>query len=381
MDINLLKDKEVEEGKSRKKTGSVGIELTRPKKEKDDTKKQVKKGGMSEFFTKLFKRKKKERILSQKVVKKEENVRKVSHDKIKELKKEKKEDILQVEIDQKAGSSKKIVREEPKPIKIEKQEPKIISKDKGEMEPNAGDREKEEDKKPKRKFFTWSSPKDDAGKQKKDISTKKGDSKKTSDEKLTKIIPLEERIQSLDVNLIPDDVLVKLEPKSKLQQLALAVGIIAVLVGLIYGYMMYQESKIEGDIQEVMIEIDSVELELNNLGDIREDALVLKRQIDSVSQLLNSHIYWSQFLAYLEKYTLSNVYYKNLAATKAGVVTLTASAVDLATLADQYLLFQNASDFVENVTIESAVSAQETEDTEIASDAVDFSISLTKLIW
>ncbi|MBU2235549.1 hypothetical protein KKA01_00640, partial [Patescibacteria group bacterium] len=77
---------------------------------------------------------------------------------------------------------------------------------------------------------------------------------------------------------------------------------------------------------------------------------------------------------------LPDVYYKNLAATKAGIVTLSASAVDLATLADQYLIFQNASDFVESVTIESAVSTQntaDTEDNEIGSGAVDFNISLT----
>ncbi|MBU1074741.1 hypothetical protein KJ705_01545 [Patescibacteria group bacterium] len=377
MDINLLKDKEAIGEKSRKKTGGVGIELTRPNKEKDETKKRVKKGGMSEFFAKLFKRKKKERILSQKVVKKEEKVKKISHEKIKESKKIQSAGVLQVEIDKKTSAAEKLVTDEPSPTNVEKRELKSIDRDISEMESKPEILEKEEDKKPRKKFFTWSSPEDDSKNKKNIVANKKEDTKNGIDKKLTKVIPLEEKIQSLDVNLIPDDVLVKLEPKSKLRQLGLAVIIIAVLVGLIYGYMMYRESKIEGDIQVVVVEIESVEQELNNLGDIRESALVLKKQIDSVSQLLNVHIYWSQFLEYLEKYTLPDVYYKNLAATKAGIVTLSASAVDLATLADQYLIFQNASDFVESVTIESAVSAQNTEDNEIGSGAVDFNISLT----
>ncbi|MFH1534832.1 MAG: hypothetical protein ABIF80_02505, partial [Patescibacteria group bacterium] len=271
----------------------------------------------------------------------------------------------------------KLVTDEPSPTNVEKRELKSIDRDISEMESKPEILEKEEDKKPRKKFFTWSSPEDDSKNKKNIVANKKEDTKNGIDKKLTKVIPLEEKIQSLDVNLIPDDVLVKLEPKSKLRQLGLAVIIIAVLVGLIYGYMMYRESKIEGDIQVVVVEIESVEQELNNLGYIRESALVLKKQIDSVSQLLNVHIYWSQFLEYLEKYTLPDVYYKNLAATKAGIVTLSASAVDLATLADQYLIFQNASDFVESVTIESAVSAQNTEDNEIGSGAVDFNISLT----
>jgi hypothetical protein len=377
MDINLLKDKESTGDKSSKKTAGVGIELTRPKKGKDETKKQVKKGGMTEFFTKLFKRKKKERILSQKVVKKDEKVGKVSHEKIREPKKEKKKDTLQVEIDQKKVSSKKVIKEVSKPIKVEQSGPKIIAQDDGGIESEPREPKKEEKKNPRKKFFTWSSPNDDKGKKRHAAPTKKEDSKKTADEKLTKVIPLEERIQSLDVNLIPDDVLVKLEPKSKLQQLGLVVGIIAVLVGLIYGYMMYRESIIEGDIQEIVNEIEGVEQELSNLGSVREDALVLKKQIDSVSQLLDTHIYWSQFLTYLERYTLSNVYYKDLAATKAGSVSLSATAVDLATLANQYSILQSASEFVESVTIDSAVSAQSnTGEGDDENDAVDFNISL-----
>jgi hypothetical protein len=98
--------------------------------------------------------------------------------------------------------------------------------------------------------------------------------------------------------------------------------------------------------------------------------------MDSVTHVMDNHVYWSQFLSYLEKYTLPNVYYKNLAATTEGKVTLSATAIDLATLADQYLILQNAPDFVEEVTIESAVSAITENGDSDNSNAVDFNISL-----
>ncbi|MFA6524745.1 MAG: hypothetical protein WCT33_00565 [Patescibacteria group bacterium] len=375
-DINLLRDKDTMQERSRKKAGSAGIELTRPKKEKDDTGKQIKRGGLSEFFGKIFKRTKKERILSQKVVKKDEKLIMVSHDKVKEPKNGKVEDIFEVEKPRESVPAKKLVNSDLRPTIIEKRESKISDLGVNQMQSKFVKQDNSEEKKPRKKFFTWSSPENGLN-MKKDVKIVKQSGLKTNtDKNLSKIVPLEEKIQSLDVNLIPDDILGNLEPKAKLKQLGIATGIIAVIVGLAYGYMMYRESKIEGDIQELVMEINGLDQEIAGLGNVKEDAQTLKKQMDSVSQVLDSHIYWSQFLADLEKYTLPNVYYKNLAATTEGKITLSATAIDLATLADQYLVFQNASDFVSDVTIESAVSAITEEEGASSQNAVDFNISL-----
>ncbi|MFA6391838.1 MAG: hypothetical protein WCW66_03760 [Patescibacteria group bacterium] len=375
-DINLLRDKDSVQERSRKKTGAVGIEMTRPKKEKDDTGKQVKKGGLVEFFGKIFKRQKKERIISQKVIKKDEKVGKVNYERIKEYKPEKVEDNFQVEMEKNVAPVKKIVNSEPTPVFLEKREQRI-NKQNVILE-KSGDvkTEKEEVKKPRKKFFTWSAPNENAAMKKNVLVAKKGDLKMNASENADKLVPLEEKIQALDVNLIPEDVLGKLEPKAKLKQMGIGVGIVVVLVGLVYGYMMYRESKIEGDIEELTIQIDGIDQEIKSLGNVRNDAETLRNQIDSISKILDDHIYWSQLLAYLEKYTLPNVYYKSLSATQSGVVTLSASAIDLATLADQYIVFQNATDFVEKVTIDSAISAATEVDDLNVQNSVDFNISL-----
>lgn len=373
-DINLLRDKDSVQEKSRKKTGGVGIELTRPQKEKDDVGKQVKRGGLSEFFAKIFKREKKNRIISQKIVRKDERLGLVDRGKIKVKKDDNVEDILEIVKKQEPVSTKKTINTDTFSVAVDKSDLKKDSRTIVDSTENPTKPEKTV-KNDRKKFFTWSSPHEVKIDRRENKNVNRSAAKPGSDKESMSAIPLEEKIQSLDVNLIPDDILGNFEPKKKLAQLGMVVGIIALVVGIAYGYMMYRESKIEGDINQLVIEIGSLDQQITALGDVRSEAETLSKQINSVKQIMESHIYWSQFLAYLEKYTLPNVYYKNLAATTEGKITLSATAIDLATLSDQYLIFQNASDFVDEVMIESAVSSLN-EDESSNENAVDFNISL-----
>jgi Tfp pilus assembly protein PilN len=375
-DINLLRDKDSVQEKSKKKTGGVGIELTRPQKEKDDISKQIKRGGLSEFFGRIFKRKKKDRIISQKIVKKDEKLVMVDHDKAKKQTDIKVEDMFETQKEPEKNFTRKIESSISAPVAVEKSESKMPNRVMIDTQPDSGIPEKIEEKKTRKKFFTWASPDNGLDIKKDNKSSRKTNAKGAPEKNFTKVIPIEEKIQSLDVNLIPDDILGNFEPKAKLKQLGIAIGVILVVVGLSYGYMLYRESKIEGDIKKLVVEINGLDQEIVGLGDVRADAQTLKKQMDSVTHVMDNHVYWSQFLSYLEKYTLPNVYYKNLAATTEGKVTLSATAIDLATLADQYLILQNAPDFVEEVTIESAVSAITENGDSDNSNAVDFNISL-----
>ncbi len=77
------------------------------------------------------------------------------------------------------------------------------------------------------------------------------------------------------------------------------------------------------------------------------------QEIQRIYDLLNKHIYWTNFFALLEKYTLPEVQFSGFAATNSGALTLNATAPDYATMAKQLKILQteNAKEFVTEVDI------------------------------
>lgn len=364
-DINLLRDRASAEKKPKKKADITGVEFTKPPREKDEVRKKIKGGGVLEFFKSLFRRKPKTESPKQ-VLKKEEPV-----------KKEKPKKKIKVPAPA-VFTAPKEEKEKVSPVeKLFHSAPK--------KEEEKGKKEKEESEPPEA-AFAEPAPKPSEIPAREKLSRPAPVSRKPAAETPpppqrprpekrteTKGLPPEEKTESLDVNLIPEDVLVKLEPKAKLKQLGLVLGVLIILVGSSYGYLLYKQSQISGKIEGVKKEIASVEQEIIGLESVRKEASSIKKKVDSINLILNSHIYWSQFLTLLEQYTLPKVYYTNLAGNVAGKVTLTAKAPDLKTLSNQYVIFQNAEDFVESVVIENAVTSAKEE----GGESVDFSISLT----
>ncbi|PIS42024.1 MAG: hypothetical protein COT24_05710 [Candidatus Kerfeldbacteria bacterium CG08_land_8_20_14_0_20_40_16] len=356
-DINLLRDKKSISERSEKKKAGSDIEFTAPSKEKDEVKKRIGGGGVMEFFRSLFS--KKEKTDSTKEMQKKKIIRESTERKRKKIvpppsfpavntfEKEKKPSMLDRLFHPPVRTN--IIKEEEKETEIPKRQSaeELISRGTAVKKVESSEKYEAPQTTP-----TPLERKENLG---------------------GKTVPREERMETLDVNLIPDEILAGLQPKRKLRQLGLTIGIVVILVGLSYGYMLYRQSNIQGKIEETIEKISSVEQKIAKYNDLKENISSLKKKIDSINQILDNHIYWSQFLTYLERYTLPDVYYTNLAGSTNGKVTLTARAIDPKTLADQYIVFQNAEDFIDSVVIESAVSEKK----EGAEEVVNFSISLT----
>ena len=77
------------------------------------------------------------------------------------------------------------------------------------------------------------------------------------------------------------------------------------------------------------------------------------QEIQRVYDLLNKHIYWTNFFFLLEKYTLPEVSFSGFAASNNGALTLNATAPDYATMAKQLKILQTdqAKEFVTEVDI------------------------------
>lgn len=84
------------------------------------------------------------------------------------------------------------------------------------------------------------------------------------------------------------------------------------------------------------------------------------QEIQRVYDLLNKHIYWTNFFVLLEKYTLAEVKFSGFAATNGGALTLNATAPDYATMAKQLKILQTevAQEFVTEVDISGGTKSE-----------------------
>ncbi len=111
--------------------------------------------------------------------------------------------------------------------------------------------------------------------------------------------------------------------------------------------------------ENALVEFEESVKRINNTG----------QEIQRVYDLLNKHIYWTNFFALLEKYTLPEVRFSGFAATNSGTLTLNANAPDYATMAKQLKILQteNAKEFVTEVEISGGTKSD---------TGVNFSVSL-----
>lgn len=291
-DINLLKDTgSPEEGRKKQIKPSLRIEMTRPSEEKEKKEKEVKPpSSFSSFFKKVFSREPKKEIEREELVK--PSFKKTEE----EVKgKDKIEDIFS-----EVETPSTIPPVEKKPVTISPVKP-LPKKEKVEKE----------EKKIKGESFL--------------------------------------------VNLLPEELVSREEPKKKLIQLAFYLLLSAGVIVVFYLAMLFYQSWIVTRAEKLKQERIGIETEISSLRRLHEESIAFKKKIDGAKELLKTHVYWTKFFEKLEKYTVSDVYYAgSFSATTGGGITLEARAPDFESVAEQLVVFKNASDFVEEVSITSA---------------------------
>jgi len=197
------------------------------------------------------------------------------------------------------------------------------------------------------------------------------------------------RLDQFSVNLVPEEIREKLIPKNRLAILFIIILAAIVFNGLIYiGLKIYFSEK-EIEVKQVEQEISRVDTDISKYSGFQTELINLKDKAASVKKLLDRHVYWTKFLSYLEKYTIPEVYFTNMAADIGGVINLSAVGTDYESVARQYLVLKNASDFVNNLSItsvtttstsispESILAGTAPAEAEVKITSVGFSISLT----
>lgn len=130
----------------------------------------------------------------------------------------------------------------------------------------------------------------------------------------------------------------------------------------IYGcsvFMNQQQSKIDSQIAQE-------EQKISQLGEQLSPYLEKQAQLDNfnsrlstLKSLLQNQNSWTVFFTLLEKYTLDDVYYRQLSASASGQMSLSAMAPDYQKAAEQTAVFSGAGDFVKEVKVNEAKEAND----------------------
>lgn len=181
-------------------------------------------------------------------------------------------------------------------------------------------------------------------------------------------------MQFKDVNLIPGEYTLR-SWRSIAQSLVIAVVAVGVLAAVSYVLLNMEESRIKNRSAAIDTEIQKFKNDILFYQKQEPVMTSIGTRIDLVKKLLGTHIYWTNFLSMLEKYTLPDVHYDGISATPSGKLSLSAhgSNFETVTKALQLLSSPVASEFVSTVSITGAHQV-------VSADGVtraDFVIELT----
>lgn len=177
---------------------------------------------------------------------------------------------------------------------------------------------------------------------------------------------------SLEVNLVP--LSQGFLPLAKINSYFIWTIIINLLiVGVLYGIIILYNYriKLETDIQDQ--KITEKLTAISKLQPKEKEVEGLLAEIKQVEQILNKHLYWTNFFDNLEDYTLNNVYYTDFAATSEGNITLSAITTDYQSVAKQIIALRNSKNFIKEVKV---LGAKKNAGGTTAQPTVSFSISL-----
>jgi len=157
---------------------------------------------------------------------------------------------------------------------------------------------------------------------------------------------------TLKTNLIQSEGVTYFDWKEKTKVLVINVVLTFLIIGIAYGYLDYRERVITQKTQEALVTINSLKAQIASAEKDAKEIDVFQKKVKVVSDLLDKHIYWTNFFTFLEKNLLSSVYLdSNFDGTVGGDFSLSSKAKNFTDLTDQVrVMEQNDNVISANVT-------------------------------
>lgn len=150
----------------------------------------------------------------------------------------------------------------------------------------------------------------------------------------------------MGVNLVPEEHTSMLHWSAKKTLLLIAVGSVAVFVVIYVGMRIYR-SRLAADLASVEQQVTAANETIVQFADVRTDADALNDDLEALSEVLDAHVYWTPFFAYIEERTLPTVYYKGMSGSAlTGRFVFDMVAKDYANLDAQVGVLENDSGVV-----------------------------------
>ena len=177
----------------------------------------------------------------------------------------------------------------------------------------------------------------------------------------------------LEVNLIKEDNGTSFDFAKNLSTLFLVFFIAALFILEIYFGLDWWQNEETSKTQVTEQKVSDLNREITTLNNQADEAFRYRAKVTILSDLLGQHIYWTSFLSWLEKNTLSTVQYANLSGDVSGVYVFNATAKTYADASWQVKAFLN-DPLTKDVKVSSVASSKTKENTK--SGQVSFTLNL-----
>lgn len=180
----------------------------------------------------------------------------------------------------------------------------------------------------------------------------------------------------LEVNLIKDEIQIVFDWSQHLGTLFFALLVTVLFVVEIYFGLNWWNSYESERVLASEEKFSQVSQDIRALKTESDEMLAFKKRADIADSLLSNHIYWTNFLTWLEKNTLSTITYAGISGKSDGIYSLAATANAFREVSWQTRAFMADSSVI-SVKVNSA-SLQQSDDSEFdtGESAVSFNLDL-----
>jgi len=162
----------------------------------------------------------------------------------------------------------------------------------------------------------------------------------------------------LSISLMPEKaVIIPRIVHSRILILITALIVIVIVFAVSWLYVDWHFDKIKNEVEEIDREIQITEAQSFPLLKVRDEVATLEKNAGRAEDILDNHVYWTKFFGLLEKYTTADVYFNDFSADTSGLLRLDSVCRDLISVAKQFVVFSQASDFVKEVDISDVAKA------------------------
>ncbi len=157
----------------------------------------------------------------------------------------------------------------------------------------------------------------------------------------------------LKTNLIKEEIATFFNWQRNLKILFVYILYACIIIAIAYGGLFYWGKRASEEQKQMIEEINNIKKDINIVEDKTKEVDVFQKKLDLASNLLDKHIYWTHFLQFLEKNTLTNIYYTDaFTGNTQGSYSFQAHADSYGAIADQIMVLRSDKN-VEEVKVSS----------------------------